>query len=783
MDDVSRAPRVLSFQLLNEITKNFSADMKVGAGSYGNVYKGEHKNGEMIAVKVLHSSLGLDNEQFAKEYENLAILQHKNIVRLVGYSHQTLGEFRHHEGRTILIETIQRALCFEYMQNGNLDGFLSDESSEHDWHTRYAIIKGICQGLKHLHEELDAPMYHLDLKPANVLLDENMVPKIADFGLSRIFGGEQTQITKSAIGTPGYVPPEYIDACIISIKFDIFSLGVVIIKIITGPKGYFRSAEMSPQAFIELVHADWKNKLQTTPAYMLEPYCKQVKRCTEIALSCVDADRRKRPSIGVIINMLNETEGNVQLVIKNKKKGPLLEHKQKVMLELTGSDYTSDRPGLDLVIVLDVSHCMSSKEMHQLKTAMRFVIQKLSHMDRLSVVTDAATRLYPLRQMTEASQQELQVLIDGLIAFGGASNIKDGLLTGLKVLAEGKVSTGRVVGIMLMSNGHMNMSDVTQVNVDNVPVYTFGVGAGCRPGVLGPIAAKSMGGTFSHIQDTGYGGLTMAFSQCLAGLLSVLAQDLELTVAPIRDVSRIMKVTAGSYPQTHDDGSVTVRFGNLYSREVRNIIVDLSLPGVDCECTAEILKVTYSYTNSSLDVMMRFVAPSEMLSVWRTSVDVSDIEEKPVELQREEVRLQAAKMIKTATACYYGGNAYAHLVQAQKLLKDQSNPLLRTELGDLLELCKTQETYDEHFRAYALSSESSHCRQRFAARGRSVEAMRLFATPLMGRYLEQAKKFHKDPMMPLPSVDDDVKEEIRNLSVNVKTRGEELQRLSFYVKN
>jgi serine/threonine protein kinase len=78
----------------------------------------------------------------------------------------------------------------------------ADESNGHDWLTRYAIIKGICQGLKYLHEELDPPMYHLDLKPGNILLDEQMVPKIADFGLSRFFAGESSQITKSAIGTP-----------------------------------------------------------------------------------------------------------------------------------------------------------------------------------------------------------------------------------------------------------------------------------------------------------------------------------------------------------------------------------------------------------------------------------------------------------------------------------------------------------------------------------------------------------------------------------------------------
>jgi interleukin-1 receptor-associated kinase 1/coatomer subunit beta' len=79
--------------------------------------------------------------------------------------------------------------------------FPIDEHHGQDWNTRYIIIKGICNGLKYLHEDLEAPMYHLDLKPANILLDENMEPKIADFGLSRLFGEETTRTTTSSIGT------------------------------------------------------------------------------------------------------------------------------------------------------------------------------------------------------------------------------------------------------------------------------------------------------------------------------------------------------------------------------------------------------------------------------------------------------------------------------------------------------------------------------------------------------------------------------------------------------
>ncbi|KAM0846202.1 hypothetical protein ACQ4PT_055821 [Festuca glaucescens] len=305
MDAAPNAPKVMSLHLLEEITDGFSKHRKLGGGAYGNVYLGEHKDGEKIAVKVLKDVRSFDDEEFEKEYHNLAILHHKNVVRLVGYCNETRREYVQHSGKYVLAENTKRALCFEYMPNGSLDNFISDGSNGNDWPTRYAIINGICKGLEYLHDELESPMYHLDLKPANVLLDENMTPKIADFGLSRLFGGDKTQITKSAIGTYGYAPPEYIDAAVISVKFDIFSLGVTIIKIMTGRDGYFRIAEISSSQFVELVHMDWMNRLQETSVHI---YCVQVRRCIEIALSCVEADRHKRPSIGVIVNTLNKTE-------------------------------------------------------------------------------------------------------------------------------------------------------------------------------------------------------------------------------------------------------------------------------------------------------------------------------------------------------------------------------------------------------------------------------------------------------------------------------------------
>nr|XP_051206631.1 cysteine-rich receptor-like protein kinase 26 isoform X2 [Lolium perenne] len=243
--------------------------------------------------------------EFEKEYHNIASLHHKNIVRLIGYCHETRKEFMTHNGRTVFAEKTKRMLCFEYMHNGSLDKFISDESNGHNWLTRYAIIKGISEGLEYLHEKLNPPMYHLDLKPANVLLDENMSPKIADFGLSRLVGGDKTHFTENRIGTLGYIPPEHIDAGAISTKSDVYSFGVVIIKIMAGPDGYRRSSEISSQQFIDLVHTYWMNRIHATSVGM---YSIQVRRCIEIALSCVETDRDKRPSIGLIVTGLNKTE-------------------------------------------------------------------------------------------------------------------------------------------------------------------------------------------------------------------------------------------------------------------------------------------------------------------------------------------------------------------------------------------------------------------------------------------------------------------------------------------
>ncbi|CAL4993020.1 unnamed protein product [Urochloa decumbens] len=299
-------PKEFTLQWLSQITDHFSNKRIIGHGGCGIVYRGVLDNGEEIAVKKLYRSQqpGHDNDkQFQNECTNLMRAQHKNIVRLVGYCYEIRHELVEHNGGHILAGVEEKILCFEYMQGGSLENHLSDESHGLDWRSRYNIIRGICEGLYYLHNGSNHPIYHLDLKPANILLNKEMMPKIGDFGLSRLFDSTQTYITSEVIGTRGYMPPEYIERHKITKKFDIFSLGIIIIQIVAGPKGYTKSDEMPSQQFIELVHENWCKRFQATISAHTS---QEIKTCIEIALRCVEGDRVKRPTISEILEELNK---------------------------------------------------------------------------------------------------------------------------------------------------------------------------------------------------------------------------------------------------------------------------------------------------------------------------------------------------------------------------------------------------------------------------------------------------------------------------------------------
>lgn len=208
---------------LQAATNNFSDDHKIGQGGFGCVYKGTLSNGQEIAVKRLSRSSGQGDIEFQNEIILVAKLQHRNLVRLLGFC--LAGE--------------EKLLVYEFVSNKSLNYFLFDpeKQGQLNWPRRYNIVKGIARGMLYLHEDSQPRIIHRDLKAANVLLDANMNPKISDFGMARIFGMDQTQgDTSRVVGTYGYMSPEYAMHGQFSIKSDVYSFGVLILEIVSGKK-------------------------------------------------------------------------------------------------------------------------------------------------------------------------------------------------------------------------------------------------------------------------------------------------------------------------------------------------------------------------------------------------------------------------------------------------------------------------------------------------------------------------------------------------------------------
>ncbi|GJS72440.1 G-type lectin S-receptor-like serine/threonine-protein kinase [Tanacetum coccineum] len=212
-----------SLYKVEKATENFSDSNKIGEGGFGPVYKGVLEDGLEVAVKRLSKTSKQGFDEFKNELISIAKLQHRNLVKLLGYC----------------IYGDEMILIYEYMSNKSLDSFLFDDtrSSILNWPRRYHIIHGMARGILYLHQDSRLQIIHRDLKAANILLDSDMNPKISDFGLARKFVGHDTYaMTKKVVGTYGYISPEYAVHGRFSIKSDVFSFGVLVLEIVSGKK-------------------------------------------------------------------------------------------------------------------------------------------------------------------------------------------------------------------------------------------------------------------------------------------------------------------------------------------------------------------------------------------------------------------------------------------------------------------------------------------------------------------------------------------------------------------
>ncbi|KAM3390169.1 hypothetical protein ACQJBY_012006 [Aegilops geniculata] len=325
----------VSFRDIVTATNDFSKENMLGQGGFGKVYKGMLEDDTEVAIKRLSKSSGQGVEEFRNEVVLIAKLQHRNLVRLLGYC----------------IHGDERLLIYEYLTNKSLDIFIFDGASKYvlDWPTRSQIIKGVARGLLYLHQDSRLTIIHRDLKSSNILLDVDMSPKISDFGMARIFGRNQQEAnTNRVVGTYGYMSPEYAMDGAFSVKSDTYSFGVLLLEIISGLK--ISLPHLSD--FPNLLAYAWNLWNVGKPMDMVDSSiidnCSpaEVIRCIHIGLLCVQDNPNNRPLMSKVVFMLEN-----EATTLSTPRQPVYFAQRNSEAKETGENTTSSMNSMSLTVL------------------------------------------------------------------------------------------------------------------------------------------------------------------------------------------------------------------------------------------------------------------------------------------------------------------------------------------------------------------------------------------------------------------------------------------------
>ncbi|XP_027769034.1 rust resistance kinase Lr10-like isoform X3 [Solanum pennellii] len=280
-----------NYSHIKRMTRGFKE--KLGEGGYGTVYKGKLQSGRDVAVKML-SKPKADGQDFMNEVATIGRIHHVNVVGLVGYC----------------VEGTKRALVYDFMPNGSLD---QEGSPLLSWQRKYDIILGVARGIGYLHRGCDVRILHFDIKPHNILLDENFIPKISDVGLAKLYPTDKSIVTLTAArGTIGYVAPELISRSIgaISYKADVYSFGMLLMEMLDLKRNEVANEENSSQYFPYNIYDKFnKGKEIVVDEEANDDEKKMARKLSLVALWCIQTNPIQRPSMSKVVLML---EGEVE---------------------------------------------------------------------------------------------------------------------------------------------------------------------------------------------------------------------------------------------------------------------------------------------------------------------------------------------------------------------------------------------------------------------------------------------------------------------------------------
>ncbi|KAM3359979.1 LEAF RUST 10 DISEASE-RESISTANCE LOCUS RECEPTOR-LIKE PROTEIN KINASE-like 2.4 isoform X1 [Capsicum galapagoense] len=300
----SLAPRRYSYWEIKKMTHGFKD--KLGEGGYGGVYKGEISDGRAVAVKILKASKG-DGEEFINEVASISQTSHVNVVSLLGYC----------------LDGRNRALIYDFMLNGSLEKYIYDDVSPLGLHRLYQIAVGIAKGLEYLHRGCNKRILHFDIKPHNILLDEEFCPKISDFGLAKLCTRKGSIVSMlGARGTIGFIAPEVISRSFgrVSHKSDVYSYGMMVLEMVGGRKNVKEEVSHTSEIYFPYwayQHVQLDDDLKLHGIISKEEE-ETARKMILVGLWCIQTDPAQRPSMSKVIDML---EGSLILEIPPK---PLL---------------------------------------------------------------------------------------------------------------------------------------------------------------------------------------------------------------------------------------------------------------------------------------------------------------------------------------------------------------------------------------------------------------------------------------------------------------------------